>query len=176
LNFSACGRVQNTFVVKIKVKQQLRKRKFTITYIKICEINVKVILLVFVRGGRGLVINLITGTWLSTIEVQLAGSWFQGGAAGGWFQGGAADGWFQGGADMVSPLNSIVRAPFERTDDESLGRNYRALGGANVLLGMSICNGRRWSCRWISSRLILYRVALLRRIWRRVGWRWKWPE
>jgi len=160
LNFSTRGRVQSTFIVKIKVKQELRKRKFTITYIKICEIDVKVILLVFIRGARDLVTNLITGTWLGTIEVQLAGGWFQGGAAGGWFQ---------GGADMVTPLNSIVRAPFERTDDESLGRNYRALGGANVLLGMNICNGRHWSCRWISSRLILYRIALLRRIWRRVG-------
>ena len=47
---------------------------------------------------------------------------------------------------MVTPLNSIVRAPSPlRTDDESLGRNYRALGETNFLLGMSVCNGRHWS-------------------------------
>jgi len=85
LNFSTRGRVQNTFVVKIKVKQELRKRKITITYIKICEIDVIVILLFSVRGDRDLVTNPFTGTWLSTIEVQLAGGWFQGGDAGGWF-------------------------------------------------------------------------------------------
>lgn len=68
---------------------------------------------------------------------------------------------------MVAPLDSIVRAPFERADDEGLGRrNDRALGGADFLLG----NGTRWSCRRISSsRLIL----LLRRVGRRVGRRWE---
>jgi hypothetical protein len=49
----------NTFSVKVKVKQKLRKAKVAIEHIKICEINVKVIWLVFIRGGRGLVTNLL---------------------------------------------------------------------------------------------------------------------